>query len=141
VPKVSRVLSALLALPLALAACTSEASDGAAATETTVAVTLADDAVTLEPVTVPAGAVRLAATNEGTMTHEFEIFAGATTTELPVESNVAVTEGLELVDEVEDVVPGATGELVLDLDPGTYLVICNLPGHYAAGMKALLTVE
>lgn len=132
-----RLPAVALAL-LALAACT---SDGAGNAGTTVAVTLVDDAVTLEPATVPAGPVRFEATNEGTMTHELEIFAGATTTELPVESNVAVTEGLELLDEVEDIVPGATGELAVDLEPGSYLVVCNLPGHYAAGMAALLTVE
>lgn len=126
----------LVPVVLALAACTSEVTP-----EATVAVTLVDDAVVLEPATVPAASIRFEATNEGTMTHEFEIFAGATTTDLPVESNVAITEGLELVDEVEDVVPGATASLTVDLEPGAYLVICNLPGHFAAGMSALLTVE
>ncbi len=133
----STLRAALLVLVvLVLAACTSEVTPGAS-----VAVTLGDDAVVLEPATVPAGSVRFEATNEGTMTHEFEIFAGATTTDLPVESNVAVTEGLDLVDEVEDVVPGATASLTVDLEPGAYLVICNLPGHFANGMVALLTVE
>ena len=30
--------------------------------------------------------------------------------------------------------------LTLDLKPGTYLLVCNLPGHYAAGMWTVLTV-
>lgn len=128
-------------LALALVACTSQASDGTGASDTTVAVTLVDDAVVLEPATVAAGSVRFETTNEGTMTHEFEIFSGATTVDLTVENNVAVTEGLELVDEVEDVIPGSTAELVVDLEAGTYLVMCNLPEHYEAGMVALLTVE
>ena len=36
--------------------------------------------------------------------------------------------------------PGATKALTLDLKPGTYLLVCNLPGHYAAGMWTVLTV-
>lgn len=133
-----RLRALTLASALVLAGCASEPAGDSAAT---VAVTLVDDAVSLDPATVPAGSIRFEATNEGTLTHEFEIFAGATATDLPVESNVAVTEGLDLVDEVEDVVPGATASLTVELDPGTYLVICNLPGHYEAGMAALLTVE
>jgi uncharacterized cupredoxin-like copper-binding protein len=31
--------------------------------------------------------------------------------------------------------------LTVDLDPGNYVVICNIPGHYAAGMHAELTIK
>ena len=46
----------------------------------------------------------------------------------------------DLVHEIEDIVPGARAELVVDLIPGTYLVVCNLPGHYQLGMWAYLEV-
>ena len=36
--------------------------------------------------------------------------------------------------------PGAIGWVTLDLPAGDYELICNLPGHYAAGMYAELTV-
>ena len=36
--------------------------------------------------------------------------------------------------------PNATGTLDVNLTPGSYLLICNVPGHYAAGMVAELTV-
>ena len=42
--------------------------------------------------------------------------------------------------EVSDLRPNATGFLDVDLAPGSYLLICNVPGHYAAGMVADLTV-
>ena len=45
-----------------------------------------------------------------------------------------------MVDEVENLVPDGRSTLTVDLSPGTYLVICNLPGHYARGMSAVLTV-
>lgn len=36
---------------------------------------------------------------------------------------------------------GATDETVLDLDPGTYTIYCDVPGHRAAGMEATLQVK
>ena len=42
--------------------------------------------------------------------------------------------------EVEEVDPGKTGAVTLDLKPGEYILYCNLPGHYMAGMWTVLTV-
>lgn len=98
-------------------------------------------AITLEPSTVTAGPVTFDIENVGTMIHEVEVFVSPDgNTVLPVVANVADTSGLTLVDEVEDILPGASTTLTMVLDPGLDLVICNLPGHYAAGMVALLTV-
>jgi uncharacterized cupredoxin-like copper-binding protein len=36
--------------------------------------------------------------------------------------------------EVSELEPGQAGSLTLALRPGKYLLICNVPGHYAAGM-------
>jgi uncharacterized cupredoxin-like copper-binding protein len=47
---------------------------------------------------------------------------------------------LKSLGEVSDLKAGATGELTANLKPGTYLVFCNLKGHYEAGMQATLTV-
>ena len=37
--------------------------------------------------------------------------------------------------------PGATGWVTVTLAPGDYALVCNLPGHYAAGMWAAFTVN
>ena len=42
--------------------------------------------------------------------------------------------------EVSELDPGATGELGYNVKPGKYLVYCNIPGHFVAGMWAVLTV-
>jgi uncharacterized cupredoxin-like copper-binding protein len=42
--------------------------------------------------------------------------------------------------EVAELDPGQSGELGIDLDPGKYILYCNIPGHYAAGMWTILTV-
>jgi uncharacterized cupredoxin-like copper-binding protein len=112
--------------------------------EADVDVTLSDFAIELSPASTASGDVTFVATNEGSTTHEFEIFTAEGDVDpasLPVEDNVADTAGLTLLDEVEDVTPGSASELSVSLDPGTYAVICNLPGHYAEGMHATLTVE
>jgi len=43
--------------------------------------------------------------------------------------------------EVAELEPGKTGTLTLDLKPGTYVVYCNIPTHYASGMWTILTVR
>ena len=42
--------------------------------------------------------------------------------------------------EVSELDPGKTGALTLDLKPGTYLLFCNVPGHYMTGMWTTITV-
>jgi uncharacterized cupredoxin-like copper-binding protein len=126
-----------LAAPLLLivAACTSTGGEG------DVAVSLRDDAVELAPASADAGSVTFSATNDGTVTHEIEVFRGdVDPATLPVEDNVASTEGLELVDEIEDITPGSTANLTIELEPGTYVVMCNLPEHFGKGMHAVMTV-
>jgi uncharacterized cupredoxin-like copper-binding protein len=137
-------LAAALSIGLVLAACSSDDPSDQPA-EGGVAVTLRDDGITLDPESVPAGEVAFTATNDGTMVHEFEVFTvpeGVDANALPVEDNVADAEGqgLEVVDEVEDIAPGTHAELSLDLDAGTYAVICYLSGHYANGMHGTLVV-
>jgi uncharacterized cupredoxin-like copper-binding protein len=43
--------------------------------------------------------------------------------------------------EVSELDPGKSGKLTLTLKPGTYILFCNVPGHYTAGMWATLTVK
>ena len=47
---------------------------------------------------------------------------------------------LKSLGEVSDLKPGANGTLKAKLVPGSYLLLCNIKGHYEAGMHAALTV-
>jgi uncharacterized cupredoxin-like copper-binding protein len=43
--------------------------------------------------------------------------------------------------EVSELDPGKSGALTVDLKPGLYVLYCNIPGHYMAGMWTTLKVE
>lgn len=43
--------------------------------------------------------------------------------------------------EVSELDPGKSGTLTLDLKPGLYVLFCNVPGHYSAGMWTMITVK
>ena len=47
---------------------------------------------------------------------------------------------VETLGEVSELDPGARGALRLDLKPGNYLLFCNIPGHFRAGMWTVFTV-
>lgn len=106
-----------------------------------IAIDLVDFGITAQPDVASSGRTDLAIVNDGAIVHEVEIFGGVEAGQtLTVSNSVANTTDLDLIDEVEDILPSSTSTLVVDLEPGTYLVICNLPGHYGQGMAAYLTV-
>jgi uncharacterized cupredoxin-like copper-binding protein len=132
------VLLGLLTLGVAACEGGTDEVDGDASV---VSVAMKDWEIALDPGATSSGPITFEVTNDGPTTHEFEIFSGdVDPSSLPVEAGVANTEGLELVDEVEDVTAGATAELAVTLEPGTYALICNLADHYEEGMYTTLTV-
>jgi uncharacterized cupredoxin-like copper-binding protein len=43
--------------------------------------------------------------------------------------------------EVSELEPGASGSLTINLKPGLYILYCNIPGHYMAGMWTTIEVK
>jgi uncharacterized cupredoxin-like copper-binding protein len=43
--------------------------------------------------------------------------------------------------EVSELDPGKSGTLTVNMKPGLYILYCNLPGHYAAGMWTTIKVK
>ena len=117
----------------------------------TVEVTLQEFSIGTEPTSAGAGDVTFDVSNEGPDdTHEFVLFkTDLGITELPTDENGAVVEdgeGLELIDEIEDIPVGDSQSLTLDLDAGSYVIVCNIwdedeqEAHYAEGMRTSFTV-
>ena len=84
--------------------------------------------------------------NAGTVVHEFVVMkTDLAADKLPIDTSKGVvseeTSGLTVIDEVEDIAIGATPSLAVTLPAGHYVLICNLPGHYAGGMHADFTTN
>ena len=131
------VVPMILGLVLVTAGCSSD-------DEGTVAVTVADFTVTPDPDSAPAGEITFDITNDAEQTHEFVVFqTDLAPDQLPTDENGDVDEageGVTHIDEVEDIAGGSSQSLTVNLDAGSYVLICNLPGHYAQGMHAGFTV-
>lgn len=94
---------------------------------------------------IPAGEVTFEVTNVSkAMVHEMlvvplaagEVKPPYDVAEQEVNEDEANSQG-----EVSETDPGGTGSLTVTLKPGRYMLVCNLPGHYEAGMWTYLTVK
>jgi uncharacterized cupredoxin-like copper-binding protein len=96
------------------------------------------------PDSVKAGRITIHATNKSqALVHEVVvILAPADGKPLPYDDNkgVVIEKQVKDVGEVSDLSPGKSGSITLSLKPGDYLLICNQPNHYKAGMWTKLTV-
>lgn len=101
--------------------------------------------------TVPAGTVSFVAVNGGSLDHEVVVLPlaeGENVGSRPIASDLMVDETGSVAEASatcsegvgEGIVPGASSWVTLPLAPGRYEVVCNLPGHYAAGMYTEFTV-
>lgn len=109
----------------------------------TINVTLDDHmAITLDRSTIYAGTVLFAVTNRGAALHEFVVLR----TDTPADEMQADPEEVGKIEEegnigeIDGVDPSRFSGLQLHLEPGNYLIICNEPGHFAAGMHLQITV-
>ena len=94
--------------------------------------------------TVAHGDVTFEVTNQGPATHEFVIVrSDLPAARLPIgPDGLGVDEdSVDPVGEIGELGSGTTGTLTLNLDPGRYVVFCNLEGHYLGGMHASLEVS
>jgi uncharacterized cupredoxin-like copper-binding protein len=94
--------------------------------------------VKASPSSAPTGDVTFDVTNTSKDTiHEMIVmYVGNSTKPLPYIDNEERVDEEKVRDlgEVSELDPGGSGALTVHLDPGKYLLICNVPGHYAAGM-------
>jgi uncharacterized cupredoxin-like copper-binding protein len=124
---------------LAIAA-TSCGGSGSSATGDVI-ITLKDFSLTATPGTFAAGPISFGIDNDGPSVHEFVVLRTDDAPDaLPVENGVIPEDQIDLIDEVEDLAPGTSSSLDVNLDAGAYVLVCNLPAHYEQGMFAAFTV-
>lgn len=100
--------------------------------------------ITVDKTKVKAGEVTFEVTNNSKeMIHEMLVAPADPAKPLPyVAANSRVDEEASRdLGEVSELDPGKSGSLTITLKPGTYILFCNIAGHYMAGMRMLITVE
>lgn len=146
--RAAHVLATVAVLSLVAAACGGDEGG-------TVDVTLQEFAVVPAEASVSAGEVTFNVTNEGPEdVHEFVVFQTDLAADaLPTAEDGSVDEegeGVELIDEIEDIPVGESPSLTVDLEAGSYVLICNIVEeeedgtvivHYAEGMRTGFTAE
>ena len=137
------VLGCAVALALATAACASSSSSSSAASGgKAINATEHDFEIALDQTTVASGDMTFTVTNNGPSTHEFVVVkTDDAPDDLPVENGVVPEDDLDVIGEQEEIAPSTTATLSLTLPAGQYVIICNITGHYEAGMHTGLTVK
>lgn len=90
------------------------------------------------------GLVIFRITNVGNMEHEFQVIkTHYRNGGIPLVDNKISgdSSGIEVVDEMKKLASGETRTMSVDLSPGAYQLVCNIFGHYSAGMYSGFTVE
>ena len=96
---------------------------------------------------IAAGPVTFTVSNDGTITHEFVVMK----TDTPAAGfHIGSFEGEQFrvnedtvgtnVGETGDMKAGMTKTITIELKPGHYVFMCNLPAHYGLGMHTDFTV-
>jgi uncharacterized cupredoxin-like copper-binding protein len=110
-----------------------------------IGVTLSDTAVAPSKRSVSAGVLDLTLLNAGTKPHELVVLQTDLAAEqLPLGDDGRVDDTADGVTAVfatsDQIASGDTAPFAAALVAGDYVLICNLPGHYEAGMRTSFTV-
>lgn len=94
---------------------------------------------------VAAGKVTFDVTNASTETVHEMLIAPITGLDVTLPYRAAENrvdeEAAGELGEVEELEPGKSGSLTVELKPGLYVLFCNIPGHFNAGMWTTLEVK
>jgi uncharacterized cupredoxin-like copper-binding protein len=110
-----------------------QAGAGSGGPATTIAATEKDFAIALDKASVPAGAVTFNVKNDGPSPHNLSVLPG---------NGASKQQGVtgKPIQETPNIDSGKTANLTVNLQPGTYQILCSIPGHVQLGMIIQFTV-
>ena len=136
-----RVLIAMATALVLLAGCAAQGAQPGTGGQ--VSVTLTDTGVTLAQTSVGSGPVTFKVKNAGSIVHELVVVRTdiaqdkiQPNTDEPSKMSEEGTQG-----ESGDLEAGLTKDFTLNLSAGKYVLMCNQPGHYMAGMHIAFVVR
>jgi azurin len=107
-----------------------------------VTVSLEDFAVVLDVDSAGAGEVTFEVANDGATLHNFLVIrTDLATDDLPLDGAAVDEDAVDVVGRTGDIASGETETVAVSLDAGSYVLICNIPGHVQLGMTVALTIE
>ena len=110
-----------------------------------VKVTISDGSLQVDQSSVPAGDVTFQVSIVGNMGHEINVLKTQLDPKsLPEGTEPGVVDEAAVGDkagEIEDIPPDMPEQDTFDMTSGRFVIICNLPGHYAKGEVATLDVK
>ena len=108
-------------------------------------VALSDFHVQAAATSVGAGRTTFQITNGGAVEHELLVFrSDLAPSAYPLKDGNIDEEATNItkISDGDNLLPGGAQTRTVDLSkPGTYLFVCNLPGHFKAGMFTVVTVK
>ena len=131
---------------LAVVAISASAAVSRGAADSEIAVTLGKPSelgMKMSAMSAKAGEVAFKVRNRGKLAHEFILLRTSTPAaklKPQAEDPQKVVEPGFLA-ELEDITPGHKVILALPLHKGHYVLLCNIAGHHAAGMRADLVLK
>ena len=138
-------LLAILLVPAAIlvSGCSDEGGK-----DSTVTVTLSEFEVVVDPKSTPEGNVTFDVDNEGEETHELVVVkTDFDAADLPTKKNGSLDEGgdgIDVIGETNEIDSGDSDSRVFNLDPGKYILLCNLvkddKSHFQQGMRTAFEV-
>jgi len=90
------------------------------------------------------GEVTFNVKNDGAVPHEFvAVKSDEAPDKLPLDSATGTADEstLKIAGKINEFAAKATATDSFTLEPGKYMVLCNLPGHFQAGMHTQFTVQ
>jgi uncharacterized cupredoxin-like copper-binding protein len=112
------------------------------APDTIVPITLTEWSLVTDSAVAPPGSVVFDVTNAGTVEHQLVIVrTSLAANALPVAGGAVDTANLEVVGEIETLARGDRDRDAFLLQAGAHVLICNIAGHYEAGMRLGFTVR
>lgn len=130
----------LLVLVLILVAC--DAAPAFQAADVQLLVEMTDYKVVANVATVRAGETKIGVRNRGSQPHDLVVLrTDLAPDKLPYDIGRAKADEPGLVVRSNELRAGGTAAVTVKLEPGQYVLICNVAGHYGLGMRTSLRVE
>lgn len=127
-------------LALILVACA--AAPAFQAADVQLIVEMTDYKVVTNAATVRAGETRIGVRNRGSQPHDLVVLrTDLAPDKLPYDIARAKADEPGLVARSNELRAGGTAAVTVKLEPGHYVLICNVAGHYGLGMRVALGVE